>query len=517
MKQMKQLKVLIIESTEAIYEKIQHSYREVFNLSGYSPEYFGATQETTARKIIEAEWPNVIICDMSLGVESDGLLVLRNLRKDFPDLFFILASKSEYSYRNIVAKKAFFDLFFDKGELIGSSKSYTELCANKFSEIFKINTKITIDESASGYKNDYLGKGELREFSSLLAQVTFTGHDSDTQITPDTVRISKLAGGLSGSKVYRFSTCNSISKLESIPAVLKVSEKEWAIKELNNYNKFVKWGLPYTWRVDVLGSGVTKKYSAVAYSFVQGDTSKQIDTLTYFLENGEYLVAQSVIEKIFSPQMRRWYGDELLEHEENIVHRYLERYFIGSESKNLSSSVFKKICANVYGVIPSGANLIVDGITIGEPIAKLFGTPRDGYLSCICHGDLNSNNVIVSETKEVIFIDFQETGRGHVFEDFVTMESSVRLYGKHNEIDDWHNYLQNEINIANSDINSTVSKPHELICRIRKLAASNFPNEPFINYYYACAAFHFRLLRAKLTDLQQKKCVATIIGALSHF
>lgn len=511
---MRPLKVVVIDSTQDLISKLESRYQEIFEIAGYAATFFGATSEGEARKLFDSKWPHVVICDMSLGQESDGLLVLRNVSRDFPDLFRILASRNEYSPRNIFAKKAFFDMYFDKGELIGVNPTYVKHCANEFLRLFRINTNLKIEDAGSAYKTDYKDKQELRELNSLLAQVTFTGHDSDTQITPDTVRISKLAGGFSGSKVYRFNTFNSTSKLESVPAVLKVSEKEWATAEINNYNKFVKWGLPYTWRVDILGSGISKKFGAVAYSFVPGEQGVDFNSLTYYLERGDFETANHVVEKIFSPSMRRWYGDELLESKSNIVEHYSNRYFRGADSKIVSNREFQSICANVYGSVAKGPRIRIGGIRIVEPIARLLGTPMDGYLSCICHGDLNSNNVIVSNAKDVIFIDFQETGRGHVFEDFVTMESSVRLFGKNIEPADWNAYLNEEIGITQSS-ESSPSPQFALISRIRQLAARNFPDEPMQNYYYALAVFHFRLLRASLSDVQKKKCVAAVIAALS--
>jgi hypothetical protein len=512
---MKPLKVLVIESGVDLVSKLEPFYSRIVRTAGYDGTFFAATSDGEARKLIDSEWPHVVICDMSLGQESDGLLVLKKIGQDYPDLFMILASKAEYSPRNIFAKKAFFDMFFDKGELIGGNKVYIKHCAEIFSALFRLNTSIKIDEGGSAYKGDYKTRSELRELNALLSQVTFTGHDSDTQITPDTVRISKLAGGFSGSKVYRFNSFNSRSKLESVPAVLKVSEREWATAEINNYNKFVKWGLPYTWRVDVLGTGTTRNFGAVAYSFVPGEQGVDFNSLTYFLERGDYDIAEGVVEKIFSPNMRRWYGDELLETMPNIVEHYLGRYFRAPNAKMMSSKEFQSICATTFGADTHGTNIDIGGIKFIEPTARLFGTPMDGFLSCICHGDLNSNNVIVSNVKDVIFIDFQETGRGHVFEDFVTMESSVRLFGKAQEPKNWLDYLAEERKIGGTSANAPTPQ-FALISKIRQLAARNFPNEPFLNYYYALAVFHFRLLRAGLTDVQKQKCCAAVIAALAR-
>jgi hypothetical protein len=40
---------------------------------------------------------------------------------------------------------------------------------------------------------------------------------------------------------------------------------------------------------------------------------------------------------------------------------------------------------------------------------------------------LHSGNILISDADEIAFIDFQDTGPGHVFLDFAVMESSIRL------------------------------------------------------------------------------------------
>jgi CheY-like chemotaxis protein len=287
MKNFKPLTVLVIESSLLLIDQLKPGYTQIFEISGYNPVFFGATSEKDARDVIDREWPHIIICDMTLSQGgADGLIIVQHLKQDYPDIFLILASKQAYSIRSVFAKKAFFDMFFDKTEINAGNRTYFDIYSQQLRERFQVNTYIDIDDDASGYKKDFKAS-ELREFNSLLAQITFTGHDSDAMITPDTARIDKLTGGFSGSKVYRFTTFNRSSKLESVTAVLKVSTRFYAQTELQNYNKFVKWGLPYTWRVDVLGCGFTKKYGAIAYSFVHGDVGSKINSLSNILKISE--------------------------------------------------------------------------------------------------------------------------------------------------------------------------------------------------------------------------------------
>ena len=66
------------------------------------------------------------------------------------------------------------------------------------------------------------------------------------------------------------------------------------------------------------------------------------------------------------------------------------------------------------------------------PHSFLLGVLRGEFTSYICHGDLNSNNILISDNNDIVFIDFQNTGCGHVFEDFVVFESCLRLYSNNN-------------------------------------------------------------------------------------
>ena len=121
---------------------------------------------------------------------------------------------------------------------------------------------------------------------------------------------------------------------------------------------------------------------------------------------------------------------------------------------------------------------------------------------------------MVAENGQIIFIDFQETGRGHVFEDFVTMEASVRLYHGDDGLKGVP-LLEAEQAIREGDDVSGLRGPQRIAADIRRLARSNFPSEAFETYYYASAVFNFRLLRVKsLTPGQSERVVAALLASL---
>src|SRR3546814_14063372 len=59
----------------------------------------------------------------------------------------------------------------------------------------------------------------------------------------------------------------------------------------------------------------------------------------------------------------------------------------------------------------------------------LFSSPTArGYRSCVIHGDLNSDNVVVGPNgAPVQLIDFTRTGRGHVYQDLISLEANVGI------------------------------------------------------------------------------------------
>jgi hypothetical protein len=134
-----------------------------------------------------------------------------------------------------------------------------------------------------------------------------------------------------------------------------------------------------------------------------------------------------------------------------------------------------------------------------------------------------------------IFIDFQDTGRGHVFQDFVAFESSVRMnYGRDGSYiyaakgeEDVANkqlspqqFLQWECQLARLVAGTELNEGPQLfrlIAQIRSMARRNFPTEDWNTYLYASAIHHFRLLRLGGNDEhQQGRLTAAVIASLNE-
>jgi hypothetical protein len=109
------------------------------------------------------------------------------------------------------------------------------------------------------------------------------------------------------------------------------------------------------------------------------------------------------------------------------------------------------------------------------------------------------------------FIDFRDTGRGPVFEDFVVFESSIRLQYRANT--DLEGLIQREKSLI--ETGDDTSSLWAIVGEIRQLAWNNFPMEKRFNYIYGLAVFSFRLLRfSDLESWQKDQVVACLLACL---
>jgi len=512
------IEVAFIESAEALQPSLGVFYTKFFEYAGFEVEIFWAASQSDARKIILQKNIYVVISDLTFGADSYnlGLNIIAELKKEFPDLIFIATSKADVYLNDIENKLPTFDMFLDKNKILSAeNKSDLIHYVERFIDLFKFNSNSFIS-NINLVGNDFQKKDEIRQFKSLLAQATFTSLVDNDTTWLDKMTLQPLTKGFSGSHVYRLEAQNSTNGLLAVPAVLKVSKRDKAEKELINFNEYVKWILPYSWRVDILGHGFTKDYGAIIYSFILSD-SKKFESLTKMIKDKNEHAINVIIDSIFSPKCQKWYSKEVQIESGNINQRYSKRYFPSSHHIPASRKVFEDIITSRLSATINSSTFVIDGVHYPKPKVRLFGVPNGKFLSCIIHGDMNSNNIFIAENDGIIFIDFQDTGIGHVFEDFIVMESNLRLhyYDDIFDIGNARDYLKREIFFNENEDCNDVSSIQSFLKKVRFLARENFPNENFNNYFYGLAAFNFRLLRLdNLSPVQKVKCVCTLIAAL---
>ena len=213
--------------------------------------------------------------------------------------------------------------------------------------------------------------------------------------------------------------------------------------------------------------------------------------------------------------------------DKNLSDHYVEKLFPG-DHKTRASQIFKELAQRYCGaVVINDYNIEIEideqKTSIREPSHFLFSYGDKSFLTTISHGDLNSNNILISNDEAITFIDFQSTGRQHVFIDFVTFEHSIRMYypGSNFTVTEMIKYeglISNEAYLKDEkELDIDIPSMYQLLFEVRKNAIRNFPEEPFQNFIYGATVFSLRFLRiTDFTSDQYQRMICQIFSGMSH-
>jgi len=499
----------------------------------------------------------LFVCDFSLNRAGRatylGARAVQAVKKEFPEVFCILTSwGTEELGREAVANPPGADMYIAKERFLTDK----ERIKAEFRRAVKMDLTASVDVtealSSARASNGEVSQITRRELEALIRQIIFRDLTDDGDLEVSSVELRPPAeGGRSGSMVY-VGTVTVGSEAKALPAVIKISLREKAITERRNYDRFVKPHLSHLFRADVLGQGETERYGAVAFSFAAGGVRGDPKPVTDYVRKGNFAaLAEHIIPNIFTLSSRGWYAPEMVRDERGLAKYYHNKFFRFADAPQKSNEAFDRTMEEYFfGKVERSMNTVGIGSEIYPWRSRIPRSAPSTYQSCICHGDFNSSNIIVAEREKshrgggsepvpdrFVFIDFQDTGRGHVFSDFVAFESSLRLdYGRGRT----HIYeSQSEQRPENKQLNRDQFLQWEgrlaqlgrgaggrlrdapelfrLIEQVRFMAQQNFRIENWNAYLYATAIHHFRLLRMKDKDEHQRaRLVAAVISSLKQ-
>ncbi len=192
---------------------------------------------------------------------------------------------------------------------------------------------------------------------------------------------------------------------------------------------------------------------------------------------------------------------------------YLERYFEDLISATATETILFGHAARYFNAQQRAGGYRIDKIVFPSICdALLAGGDMRPFTSCILHGDLNSDNVVMDRGGTLAaLVDFQRTGYGHVFQDLASLEASVRI--NYPAPASFGDILEIERLIAHDDEAVRGNSYAMAIRGIRDTARRSFRLEEAAGtYQYAVAAIGLRLMKATdLTDVARARLVASAL------
>lgn len=352
---------------------------------------------------------------------------------------------------------------------------------------------------------------EAEEIYSLVSSVLASALAGIDNSLPGIVKLETLSGGRSGAYVFKATPLAADGcRREGVPAAVKVAPLDAGTSERANYDQFVRPLLPPPYRPDLRGFATAHHRAALCYSFV-GDGERP-HTLTDRLAAGDLAALDMVLSSTFEKLRECWYGVSQAQ-KAGVARYYLERYFQDRVSATATEKILFGHAARYFNAQRRAGGYRIDKIIFPSICdALLAGGDTRPFTSCILHGDLNSDNVVLDRGGTLAaLVDFQRTGYGHVFQDLASLEASVRInYPAHACFGD---ILEIERLIALDDPAIRGNSYAMAIRGIRDIARRSFRlDEAAGTYQCAVAAIGLRLMRATdLTDAARARLVASAL------
>lgn len=396
-------------------------------------------------EFIRGKRPHIVLVD---NVEVDengeennnrGLELISKVKPVCADSLFILFTNNSLQISSVANRQPVPDLIVAKSNLPNDDYE------NEITEsIIRLLTRLPIGKvsysNSETFSHASISINEV-ELQSLIEQCLFTflrhGLTSEetgrfkTNVpydrpTIEHVNLSAITGGYSGAVVFNCTLQGDHAPSENT-FVLKISDRKSISREIRAYDTFVRLQMPHHLRVDLVGVGQVEENSAIFYGFAFGGPHK-VASLTDYIKNEDLRPLHVFLDNIVGRTPMGWY--KISEEQKVVIEQYVNNspeYRPQKEPKlirNISSNLRAHLADVPCKLEDEFIEIYGKRYVTARMLLRKF---RGKYLhTCICHGDLNSNNIVVLDEKDrVSVIDFERTGVEPISKDFISLETSL--------------------------------------------------------------------------------------------
>jgi len=234
------------------------------------------------------------------------------------------------------------------------------------------------------------------------------------------VVLKPLHGGFS-AQTYSVSSFDAEGR-KMRPTVLKTAPRAMIAREAESCRKYA---MPYILNNSamVLGEVFLANTGALRYNFVGiGGEDAKLKWLTHYYTEWDYESLEPLFDKIFLKILNPWYGQPVEQRIMPFIDHDPTRTFFPhiyeTAEKVLGISANEK-----YFEISETGERMINPYWFLKNIYPKNANKEIGFLTSICHGDLNMQNILLDEAMNVYLIDFSETKPRSIVSDFARLEA----------------------------------------------------------------------------------------------
>jgi CheY-like chemotaxis protein len=274
------------------------------------------------------------------------------------------------------------------------------------------------------------------------------------------VMLDRVAEGLSGAAVLRARP--TYSQGLPRPVVIKIGLRNKVEREAQNYQKHVRLFLTGNCTTQ-LDAFYTRDLGGLLYTLNLAGESKN---LKEFFESKSASEIVRALTHLFKETCAPWYRSHKAARYANLRDSYLEAFDLKDKPQRIPSEIQalhpeidwtapRVTLAPLIGEYPNPLMWLKDERAAWMPVA-----------TCITHGDLHADNILINEHGECWLIDFYRTYPSHILRDFVILETDLkyRLMGEITPSD----FVTFESALIDWQPHQTFSLPQALPPRVRK-------------------------------------------------
>ncbi|MEM6835660.1 MAG: response regulator [Cyanobacteria bacterium P01_C01_bin.120] len=335
------------------------------------------------------------------------------------------------------------------------------------------------------------------------------------------IKVSKLNEGSRGTVIYQVISRNFDGSWR-VPFATKITWKSLIIQEEKNYPKWVENQLGGFRYANIIGKA--------AYSFKRGGINMSflnvnLDGLrefSLFFQTSDTETVVDAISKLFKETLSNWYEGKEPEYL-NFVEEYSK--YLNVENWNLRRSInrhLKEFKDSSYIKLEEVDICFPNPISAFERLLESRDQfNKRSYISTT-HGDLHASNILVDSQNNSWLIDFSNTGKSHIFRDFIELEVSLKfdlLDTKDlNSLLELESTLlsqetfQHQPSFTSSDI--AFQKAFHVIMKVREYAYLTIaPKHDIYDYYIGLLFYSLNMLRFSSNAVNRTKKICILYSA----
>jgi len=461
----------------------------------------------------------VFVDNVFSAADNAGVQFIAKHKPAYPDVVFILMTGATFNVDQLGFRLPNPDMIATKSHVIEHKyQKYIGECLGKLSRRYPMETASILEPDRFPLAQNL----PVRQLNSLVEQVVF---ESGLIVEADQLRaqLRPLTGGYSGAAVLEM-RLTGVTRAGDIPTAVKIAPRAWIEEEVRAFSSFVKWQLPHSFRVDIVGTGFTKDWGAIGYAYVLAGELES-STVTESLRRGSKKAVDRVVSDIFRSGSTAWYKP-LTGANQDLANKLANSREFDSEKDTrrddaLAASL-ERVAEREGLPFKRDINDFQCG-TLSLPRLRraIFQRAWGPAEECFSHGDLNSNNIIINgrQTK-LALIDFADSGRTQVFRDFISFESSIRAEWVTSEAEKGMP-LAALVAAETEALREEKSASLEYLKQVQKVRQAAFAKFPGANkkHYWICLALNswkVNAVRQWTVDAERRTVAvyAACIGAL---